>query len=90
MIISIVRRTFGEENAPNTFTVGTSPVEGSPTVSKITYQTHGSSALRRPYYKVEFADSTVFRIVPEDTVIDIAVQVAEKKKGQDAPEIPEE
>jgi len=71
-----------ELEAPRTFVVGQAPDDGNPAVKAIKYNAHGNVWLRQPHYEITFADSTVKRIIPEDEVVDMAVDMAnpDKKK----------
>lgn len=73
---------LAELEAPRTFVVGVNPDPNSPAVKAIKYNAHGNAWLRRPHYEVLFDDSSVKRIVPEDEVVDLAVDMAnpDKKK----------
>lgn len=87
-IISIIRKQtwLGVSEAgspifaPSAFLVGQEVPEG-PVVKEIKYvPSYGTAWARRAHYEIYFEGSTVKRIIPEEQVIDIAVDTASQEK----------
>ncbi len=87
-IISISRKT-GSVQIPDTFILGQPPIMGgnplpdSPLVSAIKYFESSPPYVREyngPLFIIEFEDSTIKRLIPKETALDIAV---ETKKVED-------
>jgi hypothetical protein len=75
---------FDEIEAPRMFVVGQAAQEGDAVVKAVKYQYPGSVWLRRPHYEIHFEDSDVKRLIPEEEVKDVAVDMATKKKKKKA------
>lgn len=73
----------GELEAPRTFVVGQAPDDNSPEVKEIKYNPNGNAWLRLAHYEVVFP-SKVKRVIPQDEVLDIAVDMSNKKKKASA------
>ena len=93
MKIISIHRDSGELSLPDVFIVGSVPiigdevVEHNPAVKSIVfYETGGGNGkgYRGPCYVVSFVDSHVKRIIPANTIKEIAYEAEKEKKTDDA------
>lgn len=99
-IKSIIRKQHTVLNVvefPVIFTVGETPVEESPVVKSIVLFDQGAygennrgfatfKGYKGPCYLISFVDSPTKRIVPANTVVDLAIDSEPKKKEKEPTE----
>lgn len=93
-IVEITRSSIGLGSLPQTFGIGVPVFEGGRNVKEILYcrdgYTKGEKG-RFPSYVVKFEGTDEVRVIPEHTILDMAIdpETEKKKKSTEAVDLPD-